>query len=129
MSIFIVQQYILVGKSQFFQSCSNMAFWLLWEKTTSWACLVTSGLNDIFHWYAWLEILIKSSFSCKDDRLVSWTTEKIEVTSAKSSVVNDRFLARSLIYTKNVRGPKIDLWSMPASAGNHEDDWPFNKTL
>ena len=106
-----------------------MTFWLLQEKTTSWACLVTSGLNDIFHWYAQLEILIKSSFSCNDDRLISWTTEKIEVSSAKSLAVDDRFLDKSLIYTKNNRGPKTDPWGMPASTGNHEDDWPFNKTL
>ena len=43
--------------------------------------------------------------------------------------VDDRYLDRSLIYTKNNRGPKIDLWSMPPSTGDHEDDWVFNKTL
>ena len=88
-----------------------------------------SGLNDIFHWYAQLEILIKSSFSCNNDRLISWTTEKIEVSSAKSLAVDDRFLDKSLIYTKNNRGPKTDPWGTPASAGYHEDDWPFNKAL
>ena len=43
--------------------------------------------------------------------------------------VDDRFLDRSLIYTKNNRGPKIDPWSMLPSTGDHEDDWAFNKTL
>ena len=37
-----------------------------------------------------------------------WTTEKIEVSSTKTLAVDDRFLNRSLIYTKNNRGPKIE---------------------
>ena len=41
---------------------------------------------------------------------------------------DERFLDRSLIYTKNNRGPKIDPWGTPASTGDHED-WPFNKSL
>ena len=105
-----------------------VTFWRLREKTTSWACLVSLGLNDIFHWYAQLEILIKSSFSCNDDRLI-WTIEKTEVSSAKSLAVDDRFLDKSLIYTKNNRGPKTDPWGTPASTGDHEDDSPFNKSL
>ena len=46
--------------------------------------------------------------SCNDDRLISGTTEKIEVSSTKSLAVDDRSLDKSLIYTKNNRGPKID---------------------
>ena len=58
----------------------------------------------------------------------SWTTEKkIDWSSAKSLAIDDRFLDKSLIYTKNNRGPKIDLWGTPASTGDHEDDWPFKK--
>ena len=106
-----------------------VTFWLLREKTTSWACLVTSGLNDSFHWYGQLKILIKSSFSCNDDRLILWTTEKIEVSSAKSLAVDDRFLDKSLIYTKNNRGPKKDPWGTPVNTRDHEDHWPFNKTI
>ena len=60
---------------------------------------------------------------------MSWTTEKIEVSSPKSLVVDDTFLDKSLIHTKNNRGPKIDPWGMLASTGDHEDDLPFNKTL
>ena len=71
-----------------------------------------------------------ATFSCNDDRLIPWTTEKIEVLSAKRLAVDDRFLDKSLTYTKNNRGPpKTDPWGMPASTGNHKDDWPFNKTL
>ena len=54
---------------------------------------------------------------------------KNEVSSVNCLAVDNRFLDRSLIYTKNNRGPKIAPWGMPASTGDHEDDWPFNKTL
>lgn len=40
---------------------------------TFWACL---GLNDIFHWYTQLEILMKSSFTWIIGKLISWATEK-----------------------------------------------------
>ena len=89
---------------------SDFPTFLRREKTSSWTCLVTSGLNDIFHWYAQLEILIKSSFSCNDDRLISWTTKKVEVSSSKSLAVNNGSYDRSLICTKNNRGPKVDPW-------------------
>ena len=106
-----------------------MTFWLLREKTTSWACWVTSGLNDSFRWFSQLEILIKLSFSCNDDRLILWITEKIEVSSPKSLANGDRFIGRSLIYTKNNRYSKIEPWGTPASTVDHEDNWLFNKTL
>ena len=51
-----------------------MSLWLgffLREKTTSWACFEASGLNNIFH----LD---------PDEERESRTTDKIEVSSAKS---------------------------------------------
>ena len=111
-------------------NCGMSDFLTFTRKITSWTCLVTSGLNDISHWYAQLEILIKLQLNVA--MMTDWYHEqlkKIEVLSAKSLAVDDRFLDKSLIYTKNNRGPKTDPWGMPASTGNHEDDWPFNKTL
>ena len=70
-----------------------------------------------------------TSFSCNNDRLILWITEKIEVSFAKCLVVDDRFLNISLICTKNNTGQKIDPWGMPASTCDNEDDWPFNKIL
>ena len=55
--------------------------------------------------------------------------QKTDISSEKSLAVDNAFLDTSLIYTKNNRGPKIDLWGIPASTSDHEDDWPFNKTL
>ena len=67
------------------------------EKTTSWACLETSGLKDIFHWYAHFDILSKSLFNCITDTLTSSTTENMDVSSAKSFTVEDMSLLRSFI--------------------------------
>ena len=61
-----------------------------------------------------------------DDKLKSWTTEQIEMPSAKSLAFDDRYLDRSLIHIRNRRDPKIDLWSIPVSIGDHEDERPFN---
>ena len=63
--------------------------------------------------------------------MADWYHEQLKkiVSSAKSLVVDDRFLDKSLIYTENNRGPKTDPCSTPASTGDHEDEWPFNKTL
>ena len=65
-----------------------MSLWLegffLCEKTISWTCFEVSRLNNIFHWYAYCGILDKSSLRNSDKELESRTTEKIEVSSAKS---------------------------------------------
>ena len=74
-------------------------------------------------------ILIKSSFNCINDKLILWTTKKIVVSSTKSLAIDDRFFDRSMIYTKNNREPKIDPSGMPTSTGDHDNGWPFNKTL
>ena len=72
------------------------SFWLLQEKAISWACLETSGLKDIFQWYAHFDILSKSLFNCITDALTS-TTEKMDVSSAKSLTVEEMPLLRSFI--------------------------------
>ena len=55
-----------------------------------------------------MEILIKLSFSCNDDRLISLITEKIGASPAQGWQLKIDFLDKSLIYTKNDRGPRID---------------------
>ena len=54
------------------------------EKTISWTCFEASGLNNIFHLYPQCDILDKSSLRDSNEELESRTTEKIEVSSAKS---------------------------------------------
>ena len=43
--------------------------------------------------------------------------------------IDDRFLDKSLKYTKINRGSMIDPWDMPASTCDDEDDLAYNKTL
>ena len=53
-------------------------------KMTSWACLLESGLNLIFHWKAQLLNFIKSLFKSFADEFILWMTEKREVSSANN---------------------------------------------
>ena len=63
--------------------------------------------------------LIKSSFNCFADKSTSCTTEKMDISSAKSFVIDDKFLLRSLIYIKKKRGPKMEPFRTSAIIGNH----------
>ena len=78
------------------------------EKITSWACLLESGLKLIFHWEAHYFILERSLLSSKVVITESWITEKREVSSAKSLVLEDKPSAKSLIYIKNNNGPRME---------------------
>ena len=62
------------------------------ENITSWACLDKSGLKDIFHLYAQSETFFRSSLSCSEDKSVSWTMKKMDVSSANSFTVDGKFL-------------------------------------
>ena len=94
-------------------------------KKTSWACLETSGLNDIFYWYAHWEIFDKSLMSLFEEFKWSLTTEKIDVSSAKSLGLESSPLGKSFMYTKKT----IDLKLIPALMGDHLDDLPLGTTL
>ena len=52
---------------------------ILWENNTSVACLLESGLIDIFQWWAHLFIVSKSYLRSERDGLESSTFEKSEV--------------------------------------------------
>ena len=67
------------------------------EKITSFACLVGSGLNDIFQLKAQSRILTKSLVSLEGETLVLLTTEKREVSSANSLTLVVRPRGRSLM--------------------------------
>ena len=61
-----------------------LVFLILQEKITSWACLEGSELKLVFHWYAQLLIFDRSLFKILPDKVISRTTKKREVSSAKS---------------------------------------------
>ena len=67
------------------------------ENTTSWACLLRSGLKDIFHLKAHSDIFCRSLFSSFAEMLLSFTTENSDVSSAKSFTVDINLSRKSLI--------------------------------
>ena len=89
----------------------------------------TSGLNDIFYWYAHWDIFDKSLASFFEEFKWSLTTEKIDRSSAKSLGSEINSLGNSFIYTKKNNGPKIDHWRTPALMGDYLDDWQLRTTL
>ena len=60
---------------------------------------------------------------------VTCATEKRDVSSAKSLVVDDNPQLRSLIYIKKNKGPRTDPWGTPAETSAQDEDWPFKTTL
>ena len=99
------------------------------EKITSCACLLGSGLKLIFHWNAHLFIFFRSSFKFFADKVISWTTENREVSSANSLGFEIRLSKRSLVNIRRKRGPRIYPWGTPALTIAHEEFWPFKTTL
>ena len=57
-----------VGLSVFLDFCGEITFF---------ACLVISGLKDIFHWLAHLVTLMRSLFIISEESKGLWTVEKI----------------------------------------------------
>ena len=51
------------------------------EKITSWACLVRSWLNIIFHWYAHSEILFKSVSISSVETFMPFTVENLYISN------------------------------------------------
>ena len=112
---------IYLQKSNFWSRCKPKCFWetlrstgtslkktwewkdfsVFREKTTSWACLVRSGFNIIFYWYSHSDILFKSLLISSLETLMSFTIEKIDVSSAKSLNFDIKLLGRSFMYIKN----------------------------
>ena len=79
-----------------------------------------SGLNDIFHLYSHCDIFDKPPLRDSDDKLESRTTEKIEVSLARSLTFEVTPSDKSFIKTKNDKGPRIEPCGTPAL-----NLWPF----
>ena len=67
------------------------------ENTISWVCFEASELNSILHLWPHCDILDKSSLAVSDEELALRTTEKIEVSSAKSLTFEVSPSGKSLI--------------------------------
>ena len=70
-------------------------------ETTSWACLLESGLKLIFLWKAQSLTFFKSSFNSFVEVFTSWTTENNDLSPAKSFALDVKFSDRSFIKIKN----------------------------
>ena len=64
---------------------------------TSCACLVTSGLNNIFQLKAHSDIFLRSSFNKFEDSIALYTVENNEVSSANNFAGDFKFSGRSLM--------------------------------
>ena len=73
-----------------------LLIFFLRQKITSWACLETSGLNDIFHWYAHWEIFDKSSLSLLEEFEWPKNLGLESNPSGKSYMYNRSFMDNSL---------------------------------
>ena len=69
------------------------------------ACLLGSGLNNIFHWKAHLLILFKSLLNSVSEKFRLYLLKKSDVSSANILHIDSIPLGKSLIYIKNRRGP------------------------
>ena len=96
------------------------------EKVISFACLLGSGLNYIFHWWAqWL----KSVLNSVTDLFMSETFEKRDVSSAKILHIDIILSGISFIQIRNKRGPSTDPCGTQELIFLHPDVWPFKTTL
>ena len=99
------------------------------DLVTSCACFFGSGLKIIFHWNVHFFILFRSSFKFFADKVISWTTERREVSSANSLVFETKLSQILLINIQKKRGQRIESWGTPALTLAHEEYWPFEKTV
>ena len=80
----------------------------LLEKMISTACLLISGLNFIFHWFAQAVILSRSLVRVKCACSTSFTLIKRDASSANSFMLDEIPSARSLMYIRKRRGPNTE---------------------
>ena len=113
-----------------------LKYMLLWlegfffhEKKVFWDCFEALGLNNIFHLHPHCHILDRSSLRDSDKELTSWTTEKIEVLSAKSLTFEVSPSGKSLIKTKNNKGPRTEPCRTPALICDYFEVWTLRRTL
>ena len=52
----------------------------------------------------------------------------MDLSSAKSYMIDDKILLRSLIYIKKKRSPNMELWGTLTIIGNHVEDRPLGNT-
>ena len=95
------------------------------ESITFWACFEELVLISLFHW----DTLLRPSLSVSLVTLRSRTTEKIDVSSAKSLTFEFQLLGKLFIYSRNNKSPRIEPSGTPALTCDQYDDFPLRTTL
>ena len=87
------------------------------------------GVKWHFPLYSHWEIFNKSTLSLFEEFYRSLTTDKTDVSSAKSLGLKSNPLGKSFIHTKKNNGRKVHPWETPALMRHHLDEWPLRTTL
>ena len=98
-------------------------------KSNFLSLLLGCGLKLIFHWNAKLFIFFRSSFKFFFFKVISWTSEKRQVSSANSLGFETKLSERSLINIKKKRKPRTDPWGTLVLTLAHEKYRPFKTTV
>ena len=81
---------------------------VLFRKYTSWACLLRSGLNCIFHRKPQLNITCRSLLNSLCDVYLSRTLKEKVVSSAKILQLDLILSVKPSMYSKNMRSPRAN---------------------
>ena len=99
-------------------------------------CLCCSAKNDFLFLFCWIRIknnlplkrpLIKSLFKSNDDACMFLTTKKSHVSSANYFGLYARLSAKSLLWIKKKKGPRIEPWA-PALTHTQAEIWSLRTT-
>ena len=103
-------RYLCLGNCLTMMSLKIFGRWaglfLLQDNITSTACLLTSGLNCIFHWKTHCLIRLRPLFKTVAKVSSPYTTVRREASSAKSLASELMLSTRSLVYAKKNNGLK-----------------------
>ena len=102
---------------------------VFFEKYTSCACLLGPGLNCILHWKVQFLRAYKSLFGSLCDMDLSETFQNRDVSSTKILQVDWMLSGKSLMYIKNIRGPRTDPCGTPDFINSLEEVCPWRTAL
>ena len=99
------------------------------ETTIDLACFEGSGLNDIFHLKAQLDIRCRSSLSIAESLSSSFKTENIDVASVNIFILDWIPSRISLIKVRKSSVPNIEPWGTRANISFQFEVWLLSTTL
>lgn len=116
------QQLVCATRASLKQIVGWCIFFVFGEKILFCACLVRSGLKDIFNCYTHSLILMTSSFIILAESKGLLTVENSVVSSVNNSTTNPKFLGRSFMYNTKSKGPSIQSCGTLGKTGDQLED-------